>query len=293
MLFSRCGEPYGEKLLLFSKPWEDKSGEIRRLCEERFPHCYGSDGMAWVRLHAELQMMERTGAAAHFRVACRMQEAAAEQQSFLSFGSEAAGSILSYLLGLSQCDPMDKVPPETVWGEGETLHVPFFGFYAAPTFCENILYRLQQELADVRCEETVFYSIGVYPDTELEKADRRCRDLGLTPPESSGYDRDILRTALRELMKTEEKNREYLPTAPENIGSFSELLGDMAILLGSFTEAPCYCFREDLYGKEKPKGIRHLWTYPSVYALAERLCYVAWCRREDRENKGALWQLYK
>ncbi len=195
-------------MLFFTVPLRDESFEeqVSELCFERLHEMDPSSPNLRSRLEKELLCMRNTHSAIHFLILKTIKEASEAMSYPIMLGGAISGSVIAWLLGISDIDPRDAITGlDLIWpSKCGTIHRPDFDVWIAEEAREKIVRALDRELSKYP-EDSIndtHYRIAMPEMAACSKLGRLRRESGLIPPESIYTDCSLLsRTLLEHLRK--------------------------------------------------------------------------------------------
>lgn len=141
---------------------------VINLCNERMTEVYKESGQDIQRiikdcLNNEIEKMCATGTAYYFLILKEIAELSQEEgYPILTLGN-LPGSIISYLLGITEYDPfsigVEHFVPELIWGTDTNMTTPNFTLGIAPQIRKLINKKLDSKYGFVACNNEIFKQI--------------------------------------------------------------------------------------------------------------------------------------
>lgn len=207
--------PIGE--LFFSLPQPE---ELIIAEEQIINHCRNAlQQKENSRLEYELEQMQKTKTAFHFLILKEIYSLSKENGHSIILTGNIAGSIISYLLGISPINP-DEVPfiaPELIWEANKEFSLPCFEMGICADARPLIHERLDEKFGFINTNDTLYYRI-VMADYPI------CNEASNTDINIKNFDTNICTAVLKELYPEQENNS----------CNFEQLINCYAYLVGSF-----------------------------------------------------------
>lgn len=138
---------------------------VVNLCRERLSTIWKEDATthqkvsAW--LETELEKMRATGTAFHFLVLCEINLCSREQAYPIVTLGNLSGSVISYLLRITEMDPIEYYTPEIVWGLDASPITPNCAIGIAPQVRPLLQKYLDGRYGFVDCNREMFRKISL------------------------------------------------------------------------------------------------------------------------------------
>ena len=171
------------------------------------------------RLEYELEQMKKTKTAFHFLILKEIYSLSREKGHPIVLNGNIAGSIISYLLGISPINP-DEVPfiaPELIWEADTDFDKPDFEIGICADIRPLIQKRLDEKFGFVNTNDTLYYRI-VMADFQL------CNEVSGIDINIKNFDTNICTAVLKELYPKQENNS----------CNFEQLINCYAYKVGTF-----------------------------------------------------------
>lgn len=177
---TKTSSSYGD--LFFTKPAQEETEKaaqkIAELCYKVVPQTE----QYIQRLEEELRYMRETETAYHFLILKEINELS--PKGLLLYG-DAAGSLISWLLGLCTVDPFDKeleehhltTPAEFVWGLPEQIKAPIFSLCIDPQMRPLVQSRLDQCFGRVKADDNLYFRFSMLDFKKPEYISTSCLDV--------------------------------------------------------------------------------------------------------------------
>ncbi len=152
--------------------------EIEAICREKLRSAYNDSQAASLRLETELGLMKQTKCAFAFMLVREISELSKEYSASIMLEGNLGGSIIQYLLGLSEIDPLcayitdDKekaiIPVDMVWHSIESPEEPEFAFEIASSIRPIIQRRLDERYGFTNTNFKLYNRISMNNSAKLE-----------------------------------------------------------------------------------------------------------------------------
>lgn len=288
-------------MLFFTVPLKDEyfTDQISELCYERL-HEDPSLPNLRSRLEKELSCMRNTQSAVHFMILKTIKEASEAMGYPVMLGGAISGSVIAWLLGISDIDPKDTdTELRFIWRTriGE-LRRPDFDVWIAEEAREEIILALDRELGkypEDRIHDT-HYRIAMPEMAACSKLGRLRKESGAMPPESIYTDCDLLGRTLLAYLRKElagggewwgEKQRKGVEALEKELSNRSEIDLSTATRVFGCTvgsihgeidlKSPAfYALRDELPHGSTPDDCLRLWSRAACLARIRMLTALQW-----------------
>lgn len=148
----------------------------------------------FARIEKEIEKISATETVYHFLVLKEIAEVSREAGFPIMTEGNLSGSIISYLLGITEYDPMsfnlDYTPIELLWGTDEAVLTPDFSTGIAPQIRPLINSRLDSKYGFVDCNKDIYKQIALTDTTICERLGQLLKVTD-TKPSLKDYDEKI------------------------------------------------------------------------------------------------------
>lgn len=139
---------------------EDK---ISKICYENLESKYGQSEQAKKRLEVELRYMRESGSAYHFAILKVISDLSTEEGYPIVVEDCISGSIILYLLGVVNVDPLNngviKTFSEMIWEDNSQIVFPCFDTEIAEPVRSKIKKRLNDNFYNIECDKNLYFKI--------------------------------------------------------------------------------------------------------------------------------------
>ena len=139
---------------------EDK---ISKICYENLESKYGQSEQAKKRLDVELRYMTESGSAYHFAILKVISDLSTEEGYPIVVEGCISGSIILYLLGVVNIDPLNngviKTFSEMIWEDDSQIVFPCFDTEIAEPVRSKIKKRLNDKFYNIECDKNLYFNI--------------------------------------------------------------------------------------------------------------------------------------
>ena len=139
---------------------EDK---ILKICYENLESKYGQSEQAKKRLDVELRYMIESGSAYHFAILKVISDLSTEEGYPIVVEGCISGSIILYLLGVVNIDPLNngviKTFSEMIWEDDSQIVFPCFDTEIAEPVRSKIKKRLNDKFYNIECDKNLYFRI--------------------------------------------------------------------------------------------------------------------------------------
>lgn len=123
------------------------------------------------RLEYELEQMKKTKTAFHFLILKEIYDFSKEHGHAIVLKGNSAGSIISYLLGISPINPNELpfISSELIWESHRKFYIPDFEINISADIRPLIQKRLDEKFGFIESDDNLFYNIRMTYDTFWDK----------------------------------------------------------------------------------------------------------------------------
>lgn len=206
---------------------------VANLCRERI---YDNDAITVARLDAELKKMRTTGTAFHFLILKDITLCSREAGYPVITLGNLSGSVISYLLGLTEIDPFESYTPEIVWGSDANPITPDCTIGIAPQVRPLLQKYLDAQHGFMDCDKELFRQISLVDVNTCEQLGVLAQAAGKKPSACDLDNAIYLRVARDILEDFCKENGTALPLVEgfKADWSFNSLLRLFAFTKGTF-----------------------------------------------------------
>ena len=203
---------------------EDK---ISKICYENLESKYGQSEQAKKRLDVELRYMIESGSAYHFAILKVISDLSTEEGYPIVVEGCISGSIILYLLGVVNIDPLNngviKTFSEMIWEDDSQIVFPCFDTEIAEPVRSKIKKRLNDKFSNIKCDKNLYFRIFL-PRNETCKMIGKLRKATIIKSKPENYSGEIY---LETIKKISEDNLSALDDmrAEKNISEEAYLKG--------------------------------------------------------------------
>lgn len=168
--------------VFFSVPTKEEMQKaekrVAEICHEKALKIYKDnpnvfENEIFARIEKEIEKMSATETVYHFLVLKEIAEVSREAGFPIMTEGNLSGSVISYLLGITEYDPMsfnlDYTPIELLWGSDETVITPDFSTAIAPQIRPLIHSRLDSKYGFVDCNKDIYKQLSLTDTTICER----------------------------------------------------------------------------------------------------------------------------
>ena len=184
--------PVGDVFYTVPTTDEMKKAEkiIIDLCNERLTEAYKANAQEEPKtiedcLNNEIEKMCSTEIAYNFLILKEIAEVSQEAGYPIKALGNLSGSIISYLLGITEYDPLnigvENYLPELTWGTNTNISIPNFTVGIAPQIRSLISERLDSRYSGVECDNDIFKQIPLLDVKTCEVLGGLSKETGQRP----------------------------------------------------------------------------------------------------------------
>lgn len=160
------------------------------LCNERLTEAYKANAQEEPKtiedcLNNEIEKMCSTEIAYNFLILKEIAEVSQEAGYPIKALGNLSGSIISYLLGITEYDPLnaagENYVPELIWGSDANITTPNFTVGIAPQIRSLISERLDSRYSGVECDNDIFKQIPLLDVNTCEVLGTLSKETGKQP----------------------------------------------------------------------------------------------------------------
>lgn len=168
--------------VFFSVPTKEEMQKaekrIAEICHEKALKIYKDnpnvfENEIFARIEKEIEKISATETVYHFLVLKEIAEVSREAGFPIMTEGNLSGSVISYLLGITEYDPisfnLDYTPIELLWGTDETVITPDFSTGIAPQIRPLIHSRLDSKYGFVDCNKDIYKQLSLTDTTICER----------------------------------------------------------------------------------------------------------------------------